>query len=613
MTSPTLPVSQTTEESVVDVGVQQPSSSSDPNATPPLISRARSGSTSVVSDTGRTRSGSVRSGRRVGQQGESSLSSPPNITSFNLTQMPPISTTHAGGIQPSASFFHPSRPIHSFAAPQRPLSELSDESHGRASVVTEDHNRQASLAVRDKVSRELLLPMGTGGGSASMRKPSILRSSSQQGRIGAMSSGAIGPGGRVRNSLEKMFRRTLSIDSSKPKHTLDRVPISSPRALEDGFAESKTNFSDFKHPPHSPDNPTSDTHVRPQHSAFNSRRSVDVSAVPVTEEKTGRPTRKWKLHPSRNIFFFRGQFLTGGDSFYPFIGSLTLVLGISGVWLGTTCVWWWHNESPAVAAVGAYMVLLTVANMFATAFKDPGILPRNLDPEPPYPPSNASDDGNRGPLPRDLKVRAGIVRVKYCQTCRTYRPPRSSHCRMCDNCVDGCDHHCQWVNNCVGRRNYTSFIVFLTSAVLSLCLIIATSALQLYWQTRREDMDFHSSLNHAIGSAVAFSLSIIVIWPVAGLLGYHMRLLFLNLTTVEQIRNTAHKSLVNGPPPPNPFALGNWRHNLAEMLCRPQGLSWLNASAVATEDKREPNPGFSEPELELEGGENNSQRSPTAS
>lgn len=46
-----------------------------------------------------------------------------------------------------------------------------------------------------------------------------------------------------------------------------------------------------------------------------------------------------------------------------------------------------------------------------------------------------------------------------------------------------------------------------------------------------------------------------------------------------------------GPLPPNPFAFSSWRHNLAEMLCRPQGMSWLSASELATEDKREPNPG----------------------
>lgn len=41
------------------------------------------------------------------------------------------------------------------------------------------------------------------------------------------------------------------------------------------------------------------------------------------------------------------------------------------------------------------------------AFRDPGILPRHLDPEPPYPPIG-SEDNLRAPLPRDLKVRAGV-------------------------------------------------------------------------------------------------------------------------------------------------------------------------------------------------------------
>lgn len=76
--------------------------------------------------------------------------------------------------------------------------------------------------------------------------------------------------------------------------------------------------------------------------------------------------RNYQLHPSRNRFFLGGRLLTGGDSPWAFIASLIVVLSITGIWFGTTCVWWWMNESPAVAAVGAYMCLLTISSMFAT-------------------------------------------------------------------------------------------------------------------------------------------------------------------------------------------------------------------------------------------------------
>ena len=42
------------------------------------------------------------------------------------------------------------------------------------------------------------------------------------------------------------------------------------------------------------------------------------------------------------------------------------------------------------------------------AFRDPGILPRNLDPDPPYPATSSADGTLPAPLPRDLKVRAGM-------------------------------------------------------------------------------------------------------------------------------------------------------------------------------------------------------------
>jgi len=61
---------------------------------------------------------------------------------------------------------------------------------------------------------------------------------------------------------------------------------------------------------------------------------------------------------------------------------------------------------------------------------------------------------------------------------------------------------------------------------------------------------------------------------------------------VKQIRNQAHKSLVPGPAPPNPFSHGNWRRNLVAVLCRPLGYSYLDGHGVVTEDDREVNPGM---------------------
>jgi len=202
-----------------------------------------------------------------------------------------------------------------------------------------------------------------------------------------------------------------------------------------------------------------------------------------------------------------------------------------------------------------------------------------------------SDGDDNVPLPRDLKVRSAVVRVKYCTTCCTYRPPRSSHCKLCDNCVDGCDHHCQWVNNCVGRRNYTHFFALILTATLTLCLVVITSALHLSLLAREQHAELRDVLGKGVGSTVAFCLAITVIWPVSALLVYHVRLLYLNVTTIEQIRNSAHKSIAPGPTPPNPFAHSSWRGNLTDALCRPGGLSWVQPHAVATEDKRLVNPG----------------------
>ena len=53
--------------------------------------------------------------------------------------------------------------------------------------------------------------------------------------------------------------------------------------------------------------------------------------------------------------------------------------------------------------------------------------------------------------------------------------------------------------------------------------IIVTCALHLYLLTVRHGIDFREALRQGVGSAVAFSMTGVVIWPVLALLSYHLR------------------------------------------------------------------------------------------
>ena len=76
---------------------------------------------------------------------------------------------------------------------------------------------------------------------------------------------------------------------------------------------------------------------------------------------------------------------------------------------------------------------------------------------------------------------------------------------------------------------------FLVAQTTTLVLIICTSALHLCLLTRREEIGFPHALRKGAGSAVAFCMSICVIWPVAALMSYHMRVSEVLLVTYTPV------------------------------------------------------------------------------
>ncbi|PUZ45083.1 hypothetical protein GQ55_8G191800 [Panicum hallii var. hallii] len=195
---------------------------------------------------------------------------------------------------------------------------------------------------------------------------------------------------------------------------------------------------------------------------------------------------------------------------------------------------------PATAmAVGVFDVVVLVL----TSGRDPGIIARNArPPEPDDADSTASPAaGGRAPswsLPptRDVYVNGMVVKVKYCHTCMLYRPPRCSHCSVCNNCVDRFDHHCPWVGQCIGRRNYRFFFMFISSTTFLCLYVFGFSWVNLFLISRQYSVGLGGAVADSPVSGFLIAYTFVTAWFVGGLTAFHSYLVCTNQTTYENFR-----------------------------------------------------------------------------
>ncbi|XP_011041326.1 PREDICTED: probable protein S-acyltransferase 3 [Populus euphratica] len=188
------------------------------------------------------------------------------------------------------------------------------------------------------------------------------------------------------------------------------------------------------------------------------------------------------------------------------------------------------------------MVLTIMVGKLKFLGRDPGIIPRNSQP----PESDESVGIATQSMEwvnnkiadlklhhtKDVVVNGHSIKLKFCDTCLLYRPPRASHCSICNNCIQKFDHHCPWVGQCIGLRNYPYFIGFISTST-TLCIYVFVFS---WFNVLRQQGTLWSIMSHDVLSVVLIACCFVAVWFVGGLTLFHLYLISTNQTTYENFR-----------------------------------------------------------------------------
>ncbi|XP_020592924.1 protein S-acyltransferase 8-like [Phalaenopsis equestris] len=259
-----------------------------------------------------------------------------------------------------------------------------------------------------------------------------------------------------------------------------------------------------------------------------------------------RVYQAWK---GSNKFIFGGRLIFGPDAWSLLITILLVVIPvvIFCVFVARHLLHKFpaYNAGYAILAVAIAFTIYVLVLQMITSARDPGIIPRASHPpeeEFSYDAASRIDSTGRHtpslqfPRTKEVMVNGMPVKVKYCDTCMLYRPPRCSHCSICNNCVERFDHHCPWVGQCIGLRNYRYFFLFVSSSALLCIYVFAMCALYIKFLMDGDYPTVWKAMEHSPASVVLMIYCFISLWFVGGLTGFHLYLISTNQTTYENFR-----------------------------------------------------------------------------
>ena len=229
-----------------------------------------------------------------------------------------------------------------------------------------------------------------------------------------------------------------------------------------------------------------------------------------------------------NIYFWCNLKGVTGRKYYNVIFSFIL---ISIPFIGILFILIKVRENVPITyqiVILSVLYIFELINMILGCCTDPGILPRQG--------MDFYYTANRS-LQRQV-INGHYVILPYCYSCSLFRPPRTSHCSICDNCVERFDHHCVWLATCIGKRNYKYFYCLILSLSFSGIFQIICAIYYVTIESKKFINKETNNLYIIIGySSVAFYNILFIIFFLGKLVIIHTILIFKNITFYEKVKN----------------------------------------------------------------------------
>ncbi|KAL5573333.1 hypothetical protein UlMin_022930 [Ulmus minor] len=283
-------------------------------------------------------------------------------------------------------------------------------------------------------------------------------------------------------------------------------------------------------------------------------------------------TRIYHVWPGKNVFFLHGRLICGPDPRGLLLTSVSILLSswIFAVYIGDDL----PDHSNLIVKFSLVLTLIVLGNLVAVSMIDPGIIPRNEQECMGDIVSTGTNSTSRTRRKPRVIVNGMEIKLKYCRICKIFRPPRSCHCVVCDNCVDKFDHHCPWIGQCIGVRNYRFYLTFLVSALALFVYILVFCCRRIHHKMVISGSGLPSLLAKCPETLALASFSFVATLFLSCLATFHLYLIAINQTAYENYKERYGSS----KSPYNKGIINNFK----EVLFVPMPPSKVDFRAAAT-------------------------------